>query len=104
MGASRNMKRIFAFLVMMASLSVFGQDRRTLTGKISNTNLNPIPGASVRLLNTTLGAATNEGGGFSIPDVIAANYTVEISAVGYATVSKDIDLRYSTEPLIVQLV
>lgn len=98
------MKRIFTFLVLMASLSAWGQDRSTLAGKISDTNLNPIPGASVRLLNTIFGAATNEVGEFSIPDIISASYTVEISAVGYATVSREVDLRTAGEPLRIQLV
>lgn len=98
------MKRIFTFLVVMASLTAWAQERTTLTGKISDTNLNPIPGASVRLLNSTFGAATNEAGEFSIPDIIEASYTVEVSAVGYATVSKDVDLRNSGEPLIIQMV
>jgi iron complex outermembrane receptor protein len=98
------MKRIFTFLVLLASLSAYSQETTTLSGKISDTNLNPISGASVRVLNTTIGVATDDAGDFSIPDLIKANYTIEISAVGYATISKEVDLHYSTELLRVQLV
>ncbi len=98
------MRLVFIFLVLTACYPVWGQGRGVLSGTISDTNVQPIPGATVRLLNTNLGAATNEVGEFVIPELIKAKYTVEISAVGYASIKREIDLLKNTEPLKIQLV
>ncbi len=100
------MKTIFTFIIILMSyLPVSAQETTTLSGTISDINVKPIEGASVRVLNTTFGAATNAEGEFSIPDLIKAKYTLEISAIGYASVKREIDLTtISQEPLHVQLV
>ena len=82
------MKRIFTLLLVLASLSVVGQEMGVLSGKISDTNVEPIPGATVRLLNTNIGTTTDDAGEFSIPDLVKAKYTLEISAVGYASIKR----------------
>ena len=98
------MRLVFIFLVLTASYAVWGQGTDVLSGTIRDTNVRPIPGATVRLLNTNLGAATNEAGEFVISDLVKAKYTVEISAVGYASIKREIDLLKNTEPLKIQLV
>ncbi len=98
------MKQIFIFLILIACLPVFGQETGVLSGKISDTNVEPISGAAVRLLNTNIGTITNEAGEFTIPDLIKAKYTVEISALGYASIKREVDLLNDPEPLRIQLV
>jgi len=44
----------------------------------------PLPGASVRLTGTSLGAASGPDGGFRIGDVPPGAYTVEATSVGFA--------------------
>ena len=60
------MKQIFTFLIVMACVPVWAQEAGVLSGIISTTNVKPIPGASVRVLNTPIGTATNEAGEFTI--------------------------------------
>src|SRR5688572_12295246 len=98
------MKQIFTFLIMTACISVWAQETAVLSGKISTTNVQPIPGATIRVLNTPLGTSTNEAGDFTISGLAKAKYTLEISAVGYASVKKDVDLTGISELLRIQLV
>lgn len=98
------MKQTFTFLLIVASMTAWAQETSVLSGKINDTNVEPIEGATVRLLNTAIGTATNEAGEFMIPDLPRAKYTLEISAVGYASIKRDVDLTVGSEPLRIQLV
>ncbi len=99
------MKQIFTFLLILTtSVSSWAQNTSTLSGKISDTRVQPIEGASVRILNTSLGTATNDAGEFTISDLPKAKYTLEISAVGFASIKRDVDLATNPEPLRIQLV
>ncbi len=60
----------------------------SVTGKITTKDGSPVERATVHLLNTNYGAVTNADGSFTIHDVPPGSYTVEISAVGYATAKK----------------
>ena len=88
----------------MVCVPAWAQEPGVLSGIISTTNVKPIPGATVRVLNTTIGTATNEAGEFIISGLSQAKYTLEISAVGYASVKKDVDLANDQESLRIQLV
>ena len=99
-----HMKQIFTFLIVIAFMPVWAQETGVLSGNISTTKVQPIAGASVRVLNTSIGTATNESGDFTISGLNKAKYTLEISAVGYASVKKDVDLTISQESLRIQLV
>ncbi len=98
------MKQIFTLLLILAFVPAMSQETAVLSGKINDTKLNPLEGATVRVLNTSIGAATNAEGEFAIPDLIKAKYTLEISAVGYASIRKEVDLTIGSEPLKIQLV
>ena len=98
------MKKFFTLLLMVACLAAWAQETATLSGTVNTTNVEPIPGATVRVLNTALGTATNEAGEFTFSDLIKAKYTLEISAVGFASIKKEVDLTANPDPLRIQLV
>lgn len=99
------MKKIFTVLMFSLILSaLYAQETTTLTGTINDTKVQAIPGATVRVLNTNFGTATNEAGEFRIENLPRGKFTLEISAIGYASVKRDIDLRTSSEALRIQLV
>ncbi|MEP7171242.1 MAG: TonB-dependent receptor, partial [Bacteroidota bacterium] len=80
------------------------QNTAPLSGKITDSKSNAISKASVYLLNTNLGTITNEQGEFSISEIPIGNYTVQITAINYATVTKNIVLGTDkSEPLTIQL-
>ncbi|HZB13945.1 MAG TPA: TonB-dependent receptor [Chryseolinea sp.] len=98
------MKLIFTFLIAVVCVPVWAQETGILSGTISTTTVQPIPGATIRVLNTTIGTSTNEAGEFRIEGLNRAKYTLEISALGYASVKKEVDLSGIQEYLRIQLV
>jgi iron complex outermembrane receptor protein len=61
------------------------QTSGTLTGTVTTTDGQPVPFATVAVLNSTRGATADQGGKFSIARVPAGRQTVAVSSVGYAT-------------------
>jgi iron complex outermembrane recepter protein len=79
---------IFLFFVLIA-FAGFGQ---SLSGKITS-NADPVPGATIHLLNTNRGAATDTSGNFEIQNVPQGKYRVQISAIGFATVEQVVEVN-----------
>ena len=67
------------------TLAQTGAGAGTLTGTVTTTTGQPVPFATVAVLNSTLGATADPGGNFSIKNVPAGRQTVAVSSVGYAT-------------------
>jgi iron complex outermembrane receptor protein len=87
-----NKKNCFTLLIMLNSLSAWSQNSTTLSGKITDPKSIGVSKATVYLLNTNFGTATDEQGDFSISNIPPGNYIVQISALNYATVTKNISL------------
>ena len=68
-------------IVMLGSFSSFAQDRK-VTGKVSGTDSQGIPGVSILVKGTNTGATTDVNGAFSVT-VKSASAVLNISAVGY---------------------
>jgi len=82
----------YILLTMMTALSAFSQNTVVLSGSISDNLSKPIPKASVYILNTNFGGSTNAEGNFTINNIPAGAYILQISAIGYATIEKAIIL------------
>src|ERR1700748_1786167 len=78
------------FTVTFVCLSVFSQSLVTIHGNIRNKESNPVSHASVYLLNTHFFSASDSTGNFIIKNISAGDYTIVISAIGYATINEDI--------------
>jgi iron complex outermembrane receptor protein len=98
-------KRIqLSLVILMTAFSTFSQTTTVLSGNISDVLSKAIPRASVHVLNTNYGTVTNAEGRFTITNIPAGRYTLQISAIGYATIEKQIFLSASqNESLTVQL-
>lgn len=66
----------------------FGALAQQLSGRIADATGTSVSGASVHLLNTDFGAATNREGRYEIKGIPAGRYTVRVSAVGFAGLTK----------------
>ncbi len=86
-------KKIITFLVVLLSaLSSFGQEKFTLSGTIIDANSNEtLIGVNVVIPDLKTGVTTNEYGFYSIT-IPKGNYTVQISYLGYLTISESINL------------
>jgi len=76
---------LFLAIVMLGSFSSFAQDRK-VTGKVSGTDSQGIPGVSILVKGTNTGATTDINGAFSVT-VKSGSAVLNISAVGYKSQS-----------------
>jgi TonB-linked SusC/RagA family outer membrane protein len=72
-------------IVMLGSFSSFAQDRK-VSGKVSGTDSQGIPGVSILVKGTNTGATTDVNGAFSVT-VKSGSAVLNISAVGYKSQS-----------------
>lgn len=95
-------KMLFLMLLLFpVALLLNAQQRLTLSGFILDNERNPIPYANVLVEGTTIGAASNINGKFEIKSLSAGKYVLVITAVGFATEKRTIDLTKNTELIIV---
>ena len=83
-------------VLMMMAFGAFAQQTINVSGKITDTRSTPVNKASVYILNTNLGAITDANGVFTIKNISPGNYTLQVSAIGYATVNRKIMLSKET--------
>jgi hypothetical protein len=83
-------------MLMLFSASIFAQSK-TVTGKVTEANGNPLAGATISAKGKPIGA-TNASGNFSVL-VSADTRSIEISSIGYGT--REISL--TGQPLTVAL-
>lgn len=89
------MKKLL-FIVMLVSFSgllfaqQFGEVRGTVYDRETN---NPLPAASVIIVGTTLGSATDVNGNYIIKNVRPGIYKIQARFVGYGSQTKDVTVR-----------
>ncbi|MGI4020929.1 MAG: TonB-dependent receptor [Janthinobacterium lividum] len=85
-------KKYFVLVMMlMVSFAVQSQHLQILTGKVTNSQTTPINQARISILNTNLSSLTNASGQFRIAGKFFGKYVLQISAVGYAAVTQNVD-------------
>jgi iron complex outermembrane recepter protein len=90
--------RFFLIIVLLIFAGkVDAQKKITVTGKITDNASNALSNATIRLLNTPITVFSDATGSFTISSISSGNYTLEISAVGYATVAKTIKVSDKAE-------
>ena len=87
------MKPAFFVFALLLCIKASLYSQQPLTGSIEGTVLDaatlaPLIGTNVIVLNTTLGAVTNENGRFSISNVPIGSYSVQFRLIGYAPFTK----------------
>jgi len=90
-------------LLLLMSLLAWSQKIRGLSGKITDNLSRPVDKASVYILNTNRGTLTDANGIFFIPGIEPGNYTMEVSAIGYATINRNIHISGKEQQADLQL-
>ncbi len=76
--------RLLLLSLLLAAASVHAQRTGTVVGTVRDAHTGEtLPGASVRIEGTTLGAATDTDGRFTVLDVPAGDHAVLVSFIGY---------------------
>lgn len=71
---------------------VNAQVLQSVSGTINNKQSQPVPNATVYLLNTNFVTVTNTTGNFVIANVHVGSYTMVVVAPGYATINQNISV------------
>ena len=80
----KNIKTLFALIA--ASSVMFSQTANAkIAGTVTDVDGNPLVGANVLVVGSSLGAATDELGRYFILDVPVGNYEVRAEYIGYKT-------------------
>jgi iron complex outermembrane receptor protein len=92
------MKKISIFLFLFVSTLANAQSFK-LSGKVVDENKSPLAGASILVKEIKQGASTDVAGNFSF-NLEKGTYTVEVSFLGYNTISEKITLSKDEEYVI----
>ncbi len=87
-----------AALLLFHLLPVSAMGQGTIAGTVRNaaTGL-PLAGAQVAIAALSMGGITGPDGQFEVGDVPAGTHTVEISLIGYATVTREVTVSAGQE-------
>jgi outer membrane receptor for ferrienterochelin and colicins len=93
------------FLILfLAALPVGSFASVALTGTVQNLAGDPLPGVSVRIAGTHIGAATDLAGDFVITGLNPGTYTLAVSHVGYVPIEQEVLITDSvSDPVLIEL-
>ena len=84
---------LIALFFTFAFQSIYAQGSGSIKGQVVDSETGePLIGANVVILNTSLGIAADINGEYYLRYVPAGKRTVKVSSLGYATATKDIDI------------
>lgn len=92
-----NFKYIIIAIIFVLSYNFSVAHNHTLIGKIecNNGENKPIPGATIRIENTTLGTIANTKGEFKLKHIPDGKFNLIISAVGFKTQTFSIEFEHT---------
>src|SRR3982751_1032832 len=93
-------KVLYCIVLFVLSISANSQKLVNISGRITDKKSNPISNATIHLLNTNIATLSDAQGNFTIKKIAAGKYIFEASAVGYATMSKQIDVKTNANDAI----
>ena len=93
-------KGVLVLILFVAFSNCFSQV--SFSGKIVDEKSAPMQGATVALLNTNVATITNPEGQFTL-SVFPGTYWLQVSATGYAAISKQINISKESSALTISL-
>ena len=86
-----------SFVMFLQLVSALSFAQVSISGKVIGPDGNGVPAISVKILNTTVGNATDENGNYSITTQLSSrNYTLEFSGVGFKTKEESLTIGSGT--------
>jgi len=65
----------------------------SITGKVTDNNQKPLPGAIIKLRNQKTAVITNANGNYTLSDLSAGKYIIAVSYLGYKSTEQSIELN-----------
>ena len=97
------MKRRTGFVLMMLCFQICQAQVKSF-GTITDEKGKAISNASLHILNTDVYLVADEAGRFTLPDLPKGKYTLEISAIGFARIEKQVQIPLSDDKLTIPLI
>ena len=97
------MKKLLLLCVISALFTATYAQTTTIKGTVNDAKGTPVAAASVHLLNTNFSTSANGKGVFVFNNVPTGNYSIEVSAIGYAAAVKVINVTGSSTEINFQL-
>ncbi len=97
------MTKTFLFFLVTVCFHAAAQNTNSFSGKITDAASQPLTGASIHLLNTNFGAAADGEGSFTINGIPNGKYSVQVTAVGYASQRIEVIVGVDVVPMTIQL-
>ncbi|KQM79213.1 TonB-dependent receptor [Pedobacter sp. Leaf216] len=69
--------------------------QNSVTGKITDQNQQPLPGATVKLRNQKTAVVSDASGNYTITNMVNGKYTIVVSYIGYKTTEKAVEIKQS---------
>ena len=95
-------KTIVPFLLLLLTAIVGNAQRLQLSGFVTDSNQEPLSGATVLVKELNKGATSNFDGGFNL-NLTSGNYTISVSYVGYISTTKTVEVK-ENQQIIFQLI
>src|ERR1035437_2604074 len=87
-------KTLSVLLLIMTVFTTYGQvQKNSLHGKIMDSNNKILPGASVIIVGTKYGVNSNEAGEYLFDQIPTGKLKVQVSFVGFKTITTDFDVQ-----------
>jgi len=86
-------------LAICLGLTIFASAQNGFRCEVINADGVPIPKARIDIINTPYNLLTNFEGEFSIVEIPAGTYNISISAIGYETLEKSIEVKGIDAPV-----
>jgi iron complex outermembrane recepter protein len=84
------MKPFNVLLLLVLAMPALARQSASISGTVRDQRSNPVPDATVYVLNTGRAAITDSNGSFTITGLPAGKYTIRITAVGFAALSREV--------------
>jgi len=91
------MKNILTILLLLFTIIVVQAQNGSIQGKVTNQHLQAIPYATIVLKTTSMGTTSNEDGSYTLTNINPGSYTVQFSAIGYKSISRELNIKPSEE-------
>ncbi len=89
------MKKLMSLFVVLGMFSGLMAQSGSISGTVTDQDGNALPGANVAVEGTSLGAAADGSGAYTIAGVAPGTYTVSASYIGYVSSSQSISVGTS---------
>lgn len=88
------------FCIHFFAFTLYSQQSCTLSGKIADQLSLPVKYCSIAILNTDRGTFSDENGYFSFKNLAAGKYTLQVSAIGFASLQQEVICTTSANDII----